>query len=246
MAHRVRQQAGSYRFCVWRGSSVVQILLRRCRYPLGGADIPSVVQISLRWCRYSFGRTGIRCRSALAREGVVSATAGVSGPPRSPASRLLQVLRLARVFSRADIASVVRRFLRSCRYPFGRADIPCRSALAREGIVSATAGVRGPPRSPASRLLQVLRLARVFSRAEIPSVVQISPRSCGYSFGRTGIRCRSALAREGIVSATEGVSGPPRSPASRLLQVLRLARAFSGADIPSVVQISLRSYGHSL
>ena len=94
--------------------------------------------------------------------------------------------------------------LQSCGYSFGRTGIRCRSALAREGIVSATAGVSGPARSPASRLLQVLRLARVFSRADIPSVVQISPRSCGYSFGRTGIRCRSALAREGIVSATAG------------------------------------------
>ena len=137
MAHRVRQQAGAYRFCGRRGCSVVRRFLRSCRY--------------------RFGRAGIPCRSALAREGNVSATAAVNGPPNSPASRLLQILRPARVY--------------------GRAGIRCRSALAREGIVSTTAGVNGPPRSPASRRLQVSR-AGVRSCATATAFPAKNPNYC--------------------------------------------------------------------
>ena len=100
-----------------------------------------------------------RCRSALAREGVVSVPGISAEIPRSPASRLLQVRRLAWEMS----ADANLGFTRKCRLTPNR----CRSALAREGGVSVPGNWAETPRSPASRLLQVLRLAWKCRRTQI-------------------------------------------------------------------------------
>jgi hypothetical protein len=88
------------------------------------------------------------CRSALAREGVFLADIVMPDPPRSPASRLLQVCvdkyRSSSGHHRCT-PDIFRQFAADC----------CRSRLAGECILSADIFMDDPPRSPASRLLQV-------------------------------------------------------------------------------------------
>jgi hypothetical protein len=128
LKHRVRQQAGSYRFCVWLGN-------------VGGGRFESGLEMLAeadlgftRKCRL----TQNRCRSALAREGGVSVPWIWTETPGSPASRLLQVLRLAWEMS-ADTdlglawemsADADLGFTRKCRLAQNR----CRSALAAKAV----------------------------------------------------------------------------------------------------------------
>ena len=125
------------------------------------------------------------CRSALAREGDLAATHSWPGSPRSPASRLLQILRAPKARGVARIAGFCvrerspvppgltdlcvrrRRSVAPDRWILrtpnvaGVAPITCSSALAREGDLAATHSWPGSPSSPASRLLQILRTPKV-------------------------------------------------------------------------------------
>ena len=140
---------------------------------------------------------GSTVRAPLPVNGDFAATHLSPDPPRSPASRLLRTLRRRlQTFRSPEFAGVAR--------------INCRSALAREGDGAAAHLSSDPPRSPASRLLRTLHFpaSRRLQNLRSPMVAGVSR-----------INCRSALAREGGFTATHLLPDPPRSPASRLLQI---------------------------
>ncbi|TDV58241.1 hypothetical protein EC919_101287 [Pseudomonas graminis] len=212
----IRGQARSYRLCVRRRYLCVVTLLRAIRSPT--RRYPSVIHTPR-----IFGRMEIRCRSALAREGV-----GTDDKNASDVPPIRGQARSYRLCIRRGYPCVVTllRAIRSPtrRYPsvihtpriFGRMEIPCRSALAREGVgtddkyASDVAPIRGQARSyrlcVRRRYLCVVTLLRAIRSPtrRYPSVIH-TPRI----FGRMEIRCRSALARDGAGTDDKHASGVP-------------------------------------
>ena len=84
LTHRVRQQAGSYRFCA--ASGVV------CQ----DANPADAGKRHRSHAHHRYSHEIHCCRSRLAGEHVVGSSINVTDTPRSPASRLLQVLRSIR------------------------------------------------------------------------------------------------------------------------------------------------------
>jgi hypothetical protein len=169
--HRVRQQACSYRFCaafgvcarlrIWsvQASTITARLHHHIRMKSISAQRSGVCSSPRIWSVQATAATAARhyrsqahhrysheihfCRSRLAGEHVVGSSINVTDTPRSPASRLLQVLRSVRGFvpacesgrCRQPPAIAASHYGSQAHHHFSDEIHFCRSRLAGEHVV---------------------------------------------------------------------------------------------------------------